>query len=113
MDFKINRQRSRKSYQVEGGKKPGSAGYGKRFRQCILMKFLTFKCLHRYIQSCIDTQFEYLTAISHRVSVLARDVYESIENKTIMFKSSIVDKVNIGHVSYYIDEVSTDMLESL
>ena len=94
--------------------KPGSAGYGKRFRHSILLKFLTFKCLHRYIQSCIDTQFEYLTAISRRVSVLARDVCESIENKTtIMFKSPIVDKVNIGHVSYYIDEVSTDMLESL
>ena len=102
MDFKINRQRSRKSYQLEGGKKkPGSAGYGKRFRHSILLKFLNFKCLHRYIQSCIDTQFEYLTAISHRVSVLARDVCESIENKTtIMFKSPIVDRVNIGHVSY-------------
>ena len=95
-------------------KKPGSAGYGKCFRHSILLKFVTFKCLYRYIQNCIDAQFEYLNSIRRSVSVLANEVCEGIENKTIlMFESQVVDRLNIGHVSYYMDDVSTDMLESL
>ena len=30
-----------------------------------------------------------------------------------MFQSQVVDRLNIGHVSYYMDDVSADMLESL
>ena len=72
-------------------KKPGSAGYGKRFRHSILLKFVTFKCLYRYIENCIDAQFEYLNSIRRNVSVLANEVCEGIENKTaLMFESQVV-----------------------
>ena len=48
------------------------------------------------------------------MSVLANEVCEGIENKTaLMFESQVVDRLNIGHVSYYMDDVSADMLESL
>ena len=48
------------------------------------------------------------------MSVLANEVCEGIKNKTIlMFASQVVDRLNIGHVSYYMDDVSTNMLESL
>ena len=49
-----------KAVELEEDKKLGSAGYGKRFRHSILLKFGTFKSLYRYIQKCLDTQFEYL-----------------------------------------------------
>ena len=66
----------------------------------------TFKSLYRYIQKCIDTHFEYLNSISRSVSVLANDVCEGIENKiTVMFASQVVDRLNIGRVSYYMDDV--------
>ena len=95
-------------------KKLGSAGYGKLFRRSILLKFDTFKSLYRYIQKCIDTQFVYLNSTSRSVSVLANEVCEGIENETtLMFASQVVDRLNIGHVLYYMDEVSTNMLESL
>ena len=78
------------------------------------MKFDTFKSLYRYIQKCIDSQFEYLNSISRSVSVLATEVCEGIENKTtLMFASQLVDRFNVGHMSYYIDDVLTNMLESL
>ena len=103
-----------KAVELEEDKKLGSAGYGKRFRHSILLKFVTIKCLYRYIQKCIDAQFEYLNSISRSVSVLANEVCEGIENKaTLMFASQVVDRLNISHVSYYMNDVSTNMLESL
>ena len=103
-----------KAVELEEVKKLGSAGYGKSFRHSILLKLGTFKSLYRYIQKYIDTQFEYLNSISRSVSVLAIEVCEGIENKTTpMFASQVVDRLNIGHVSYYMDDVSTNMLESL
>ena len=99
---------------MEEDKKLGSAGYGKRFRHSILLKFDTFKSLYRYIQKCIDNQFEYLNSISCSVSVLANEVSEGIENKTtLMFASQVVVRLNIDNVSYYMDDVSTNMLKSL
>ena len=58
-----------KAVELEEDKKLGSAGYGKRFRHSILLKFGSFKSLYRYIQKCIDTQFEYLNSINRSVSV--------------------------------------------
>ena len=48
------------------------------------------------------------------MSVLANEVCEGIENKTtLIFASQVVDRLNIGHVSYYMDDGSTNMLETL
>ena len=48
------------------------------------------------------------------MSVLATQLCNGIETKTaLMFYSQAVDRLNIGHVSYYMDDVSADMLESL
>ena len=48
------------------------------------------------------------------MSILANEVCEGIGNKTtLMFASQVVDRLNIGHLSYYMDYVSTNKLESL
>ena len=95
--LRFTESQQEKAVELEEDRKLGSAGYGKRFRHSILLKFDTFKSLYRYIQKWIDTQFEYSNSISRSVSVLANEVCEGIENKTtLMFASQVVDRLNIG-----------------
>ena len=42
----------------EEDQKRGLVGYKKRFRNSIILKFVTFKCFNRFMQKCIDTHFE-------------------------------------------------------